>query len=147
MSDERITKVPSPNSSRNVMTAAAPRPNGEGVRDSVLLVGSPKPVWLLGRVICTVTVAAAFVILCCLLGGSVYPEGRMLSGPLWGFNLASVGHARLADAGCAIVLTALLLPCIFAVGVWRNTATITLCVLGCLAWLAIGFLCDVIASV
>ena len=69
------------------------------------------------------------IIVCWLMGGSVYAEQRMLSGPLWAFNTTYIESAVFA-----IVATAFLLPCIFAVGIWRNKATVTLSILGCLAW-------------
>jgi hypothetical protein len=142
MNDERITRMPAPSSSHHVTPVATPQPTDEEPGDPALSVGSPEPVWLLGRAIGTVTVAAAFVIVCWLLGGSVFSEQRMLSGPLRAFNTTGGGGKTFA-----IAVTVLLLPCIFAVGLWRNKATITLSILGCLGWVALSFWFEAMDSV
>ncbi len=100
--------------------------------------------WLCVRVVYTVAAAAAFVYVCWLMSDSVYPEPRMLSGPVCLF------HGQWSwgcDAELGLGMLVVLLPCIFAVGVWRNVATITLSILSCLVWAAIGFWIEVIASI
>jgi hypothetical protein len=87
---------------------------------------------LLLRLTGTVLAAVAFFFLCKALSKSVYPEVRILSGPIWLLQTDSAEAHRTATAGIAI-----LFPCIFAIGLWRNTATKVLLVLGGLCW--VGF--------
>ena len=65
----------------------------------------------------------------------------MLAGSVWLFRTQSVEDKVMGAAG-----TVLLLPCIFAVGVWRNGATVVLSILGLLLWVAVGFWIEGIAS-
>jgi hypothetical protein len=41
----------------------------------------------------------------------------------------------------------LLLPCIFAVGVWKNAATVVLAIVAVLGWIGFGLWLEIMASV
>jgi hypothetical protein len=66
----------------------------------------------------------------------------MLAGPVWLFRTESI-----ADKATGVIGTALLLPCIFAVGVWRNAGTFLLAIFAILCWLGAGLWIEAIASV
>ena len=97
--------------------------------------------WLLLRLAGTVLVSAVFVCLCLLMSKSVDGEPRLLAGPGTLLQTQSA-HDKVAGA----VATILLLPCIFAVGILRNTTTIVLSVLGLVSWIAVGFWLELMAS-
>ncbi|CEF49245.1 unnamed protein product [uncultured bacterium] len=90
----------------------------------------------------TTLAAMAFLFLCWIMAGSVYGDTRLLAGPVGFFRTQSV-----ADKIGGAVPTGILLPCIFAVGVWRNTATIALSILAAFCWIAVGIWIEGIASV
>jgi hypothetical protein len=86
------------------------------------------------RLLGTVLAALAFFFLCMAMRESVYPELRILSGPVWLLHTAS------AEAHCRGTIGAvILLPCMFVVGLWRNTATKVLSVLAGLCWVGFAF--------
>lgn len=135
MSEQRITRVPAP---PGFDRTTGPRQLG--------VVGKPnEPVpsfrrlthsclWLCLRLAFTALAVTAFVYICWLMSGSDYSTPRMFSGPLFLFRTQSSG-----DKASGIAMTAVLLPCMFAVGVWRNAATIVLSILAMLCWIALGF--------
>ncbi len=84
---------------------------------------------------------AAFVFLCWLMSDNVDSLPRILSGPTSQFRAYQV-----EDKAFGVAVTAILLPCIFAVVIWRNKATVALAVLGLLFWFGFGFLNEVLAS-
>jgi hypothetical protein len=73
---------------------------------------------------------------------SVYSETRSLAGPIlllktWGSEDQKIGS----------IVAFVLLPAIFAVGVWRHWLTIVLSILAVLTWIGFGLWLEVIASV
>lgn len=94
------------------------------------------PTRLRQRLIGTVTTALMFLFVTWRLGwADVTGDLRILSGP-----------ARCLPSPCAAVPIALLLLCIFAVGVERNSGTAALTILGLLAWIAIGLVLGFVES-
>ncbi len=79
----------------------------------------------------TALAAMAFLFLCWLMASSVHGDTRLLAGPVGFFRTQS-------DKIIGSVLTVILLPCIFAVGVWRNATTVTMSILGLVCWIAVG---------
>jgi len=143
MSDDRITDVPTPGNSRHVATGVPPAlPAGDRL-NLVALRPRPSPVvWMCVRVVGTAAVAAAFVYVCWLISGSVYPGPRELAGPVallrtWGREDHFIGA----------VATLVLLPLIFAVGVRANAATVVLSILAGLCWVGFGLWIEAMASV
>jgi len=134
MSDDDITNAPTPGNSRHVTTGL---PSGPPVADwPNIAVPRPNPqtaIWLRLRAVGTVAVAAVFVYLCWLMSGSVYPNPRILAGPV---VLLRSWHA--GDKAFGVLMIAGQLPCIFAVGVRFHAVTLTLSVLGCAVWVAVG---------
>jgi hypothetical protein len=76
------------------------------------------------------------------MAGSVYGDIRLFAGPV-GFLR---GTWSVTDLVSGAIPTGILLPCIFAVGVWRNTATVALSILGIMCWIAVGIWIEGIAS-
>ena len=143
MSDERMTDAPVPDNSRHVTTGVPPtRAPADWRSASTAPFKRPTVAWLCLRVVGTAAAAAAFVYVCWLMSGSVYAEPRMLCGPLGLFR-----YQDTASKVWAVEIMAVLLPCIFAVGVWRNAATIVLSVLALLCWVAYSFWTEAMASV
>ena len=66
----------------------------------------------------------------------------MLAGPIWLFRTQSIDDKISGAIGVAI-----LLPCMFVVGIWCNRFTIGLAVLGALSWLTVGFWIECMASI
>jgi hypothetical protein len=97
---------------------------------------------LLLRLAGTLLVAGAFLIVCRLMSDSVYGDTRLFAGPIWLFRTQSIEDKLLGGLGAG-----LLLPCIFAVGVWRSPATILLAILALVCWIGIGIWLEAIASV
>jgi len=75
------------------------------------------------------------------MGDSVHGETRMLAGPVAFFRSHTMENIASGAVGVAI-----LLPCIFAVGVWRNPGTIVLAFLAGVCWVGIGVWLEVIAG-
>jgi hypothetical protein len=67
------------------------------------------------------------------MAGSVDGDIRFLAGPVGFFRTQSV-----VDEGSGAVLTAILLPCIFATGVRRSAVPVVLSILAVLCWIAVG---------
>jgi hypothetical protein len=78
--------------------------------------------------------AAAFVFLCWLMNDNVNSLPRILSGPTSQFRTY-----QFEDQAIGVVVTAILLPCIFAVVIWRNKGTVALAVLALLFWFCFSF--------
>jgi hypothetical protein len=96
---------------------------------------------LWARLAVSAVIAMAFLIVCWLAANSVYGDTRLLAGPLGFFRTQSI-----EDKVFGAIPTAILLPCIFAVGVWRNAGTIVLSILGLLSWVAVGIWIEGLAS-
>ena len=138
MSDHRITNVPTPGNSRHITTGVLPTvPGADCPSVTVPLPKRPSSVWLCVRLAGTAAVAAVFVYACWLMSGTQYFELRVLAGPLFLFRTGAI-----ADKVSAFPILAAWLSSIFAVGVWRNAATIMLSILALLCWVASGLLID-----
>ena len=85
--------------------------------------------------------AVLFVIICWFAAQSDYGDTRLIAGPIGFFRSESE-----ADATLGPILASLLLPCIFAVGLWRRPTTLAASVLGLLGWLAVGFWVEAISA-
>jgi hypothetical protein len=142
MSDHRITDIPIPGNSRDVTTGVPPTvPGANWPSDTVPLPKRPSAVWLCVRVATTAAAAAVFVYACWLMSGSLDLKLRTLSGPLLLFRSEAI-----LDQVSVFPMLAVWLPSIFAVGVWRNAATIMLSILALLCWVAFGFLLDAMSA-
>lgn len=133
MSDD-ITNVPTPGNSRHATTGLPPGPPAAAWPN--IAVPRPNPrstIWLCLRAAGTVAIAAAFVYLCWLMSDSVDPTPRILAGPV---VLLRSWNAQ--DKLFGLVMIAGQLPCIFAPGVRFHAVTLTLSVLGCAVWVAVG---------
>jgi hypothetical protein len=93
------------------------------------------------RFAATALAGAAFVFLCWLMSDNVDSLPRILSGPTSQFRAYQVEAQAFG-----VVVTVILLPCIFAIVIWRNKATVALAVLGLMYWFGFGFLNEVLAS-
>jgi hypothetical protein len=98
---------------------------------SVLEPRTPNRLW--ARLAITTVIAMAFLIVCWLAANSINGDMRLLAGPVGFFRTQSI-----EDKVFGAVPTALLLPCIFAVGVWRSAPTIVLSILALQCWVAVG---------
>ena len=135
MSEDCITDVPRFGTSRHIATGAPPTSSGaHWPSGTVPLPKRPLAVWLCVRVAGTAAVAAIFVYACWLMSGASDPQLQILSGPLFLFRTGPI-----EDKVSAFLILAAWLPSIFAVGVWRNAATIMASILALLCWVALGF--------
>src|SRR4051812_7621187 len=97
---------------------------------------------ILGRLVGTSVYAAACLSLCWLARGGVDGDLRLLAGP-FGFHRGFGPEGLWQEVFALAILT----PCIFAVGVWRNGVTVVLSILGVLAWVALGLWIEGVKSV
>jgi hypothetical protein len=67
------------------------------------------------------------------MAGSVYGETRALAGPIAFFRTES-----LLDKAIGVVINGILIPAIFAVGVFPRPATFVLAIAAAWSWFAIG---------
>jgi hypothetical protein len=81
----------------------------------------------------TALAAMSFLLLCWLIADSVDGDTRILAGPVGFFRTQDVTDKIIGSIPIGI-----LLPCIFAVGLWRSTATVILSSLGLVLWIAVG---------
>jgi hypothetical protein len=88
---------------------------------------------LLVRLSASLAVACFFVLIMYPWGGTYYPEGNWLRGPLWLFKT----HGS-EDKVIGSVATVLLLPLLFAWVVNRNPLTILAAVAGAISWIGFG---------
>jgi hypothetical protein len=90
--------------------------------------------WGLGvRLFAAFGIACVFLLVSYPWGGSYYPEGNWLRGPLWLFK-AQASAAKMIGA----VVTAFLLPTLFAWVVKRSLVTIVAAAVGAVAWVCFG---------
>jgi hypothetical protein len=89
---------------------------------------------LLLRLVGTLAAATVFVGRCWLARGSVYADLRWLAGPI------------LFDSVSAAVVSAILLPCLFAVGVRASPVTIALAIVASLFWVGLGLFSEICAG-
>ena len=99
-----------------------------------MAAGELQPDNRLWRRLAVTTIAAiAFLIGCWLAANSVHGDTRLLAGPVGFFRTQS-----WADKVVGAVPTSVLVPCIFAVGVWRTPVAVGMSILGVLGWIAVG---------
>src|SRR5262245_17538817 len=89
----------------------------------------------------TTLAASVFLLVCWLMAGSVHGDTRLLAGPVGLLRTQS-----LTDLAMGSIPTGVLSVCIFVVGVWRNPGTVTLSIIGGLAWIAVGIWIEGTAS-
>lgn len=89
----------------------------------------------------TMLAATVFVYWCYRLSDSVYGEIRMLAGPASLLHTLSTQDKIVGISGMIV-----LLPGIFAVGIWRNAVMVILSVIAILCWLAFGCWLEAMAS-
>lgn len=142
MNEDGITQRPEFDDSGRIRTGVAPRrtrADSTDPFDSSRFILSSR--WYV-RLIVTTWVAAAFLAVTWVMGGSVFSEPRMLAGPLLLLRTWSS-----TDALFGVPALLVLLPCMFAVGVWRNALTVVLAIIGSLSWLTLGLWLEIISSV
>jgi len=88
---------------------------------------------LVARLCAAVAIACLFLLALYPWGGTYFPEGNWLRGPLWLLKSQSLG-----DNVFGAFVTVLLLPALFAWVVKRSPSTIVATVAGAVAWVAFG---------
>ncbi len=96
---------------------------------------------LLLRLTGALIAAMAFVWLCWLVGKYRPQDFSILAGPVLLFRYGDV-----ADQVCGAVGLAVFLPCLFAVGVRVNGATIALAILAAICWVCVGLFIEAVAA-
>lgn len=97
-------------------------------------MASPGPRKLWFRLAFTLVASALWVlILWAMTGNGFAPEGNPLPGPLWLLQVRSQYDKWVGAIACSV-----LLPAMFAVGIWTNWATVVLSLLGVAGWVGFG---------
>jgi len=142
MSEQRITQTPDSGRNDHPPPGITQRPNDMGISNLTHPPDPPMRTSFCLRLTGGAVAAMLFVVLCWGMSKSDYSETRMLAGPMWFLQTwGTEGHI------IGVVAILILLPCIFAVSVWRNAATITLSIIALLCWLLISFWLEGMASV
>jgi hypothetical protein len=142
VSDQRIAEIPVPGCSSQIRAEAPQLQVDWEPNYSICNSWSRKHRWLCVRLVCIAMAVMAFVVFCSLMSHSFYSGPRTLAGPIVLFRTQGTEDHMIGG-----LVTVALLPLMFAVGVWRNWATLVLSILACLCWVGFGLWLEVIASI
>jgi hypothetical protein len=136
VSDERITADLGPDSSSQIVVGITQHPvmEPDALRS---IIRPPAYRWFLLRLLGAVWAATVFVRLCWWMGHIDAYATRILAGPM-----LLCQRPPLEENLLGLKAACVLLPIMFMVGVWRNTATFAFSFFAWLGWIGFGIMLE-----